>query len=79
MTVKAALFYAKNGVVTSTDTGWLQLEFDLMMELFDQVGLWTNVRKTVGIVFRTFREAGVRAEKVYTRRMTGEGRTFKVR
>ena len=79
MTVTAALLYANNGVATSTDTGWLQLEFDLMMGLFDRVGLWTNVRKTVGIVFRNFREAGVRAETVYTRRMTGEGRAFKVR
>ena len=68
--MKAALFYANNGVVASTDPGWLQLEFDFMMGLFDRVGLHTNVRKTVGMVFRTFQAAGVRAEKAYTRRMT---------
>ena len=79
LTVKAALFYADNGVVASTDPGWLQLEFDLMMGLFDRVGLRTNVRKTVGMVFLTCREAGVRSEKAYTRRMTGEGGSFKVR
>ena len=79
LTVNAALFYANNGVVASTDPGWLQSEFDFMMGLFDQVGLHTNVRKTVGMVFRTCQAAGVRAEKAYTRRMTGEGSSFKVR
>ena len=77
--MKAALFYANNGVVASTDPGWLQSEFDFMMELFDRVGLHTNVRKTVGVVFRNCQVAGVRAEKYYTRRMTGEGSSFKVR
>ena len=79
LTVNAELFYANNGVVASTDPGWLQSEFDMMMGLFDRVGLQTNVRKTVGMVFRTFQAAGVQAEKSDTWRMTGEGSSFKVR
>ena len=79
LTVNAALFYANNGVVASTDPGWLQLEFYLMTGLFDRVGLQTNVHKTVGMVFQTFRASGVRARKAYTRRMTREGSSFKVR
>ena len=77
--VKAELFYADNGVVASTDPGWLQSEFDLMMGLFDRVGLQTNIRKTVWMVLWNFREAGVWSGKAYTRSMTGEGGSFKVR
>ena len=40
--VKSAFFYVKDGVVASTDPGWLQLAFDLLTGLFDQVGLRKN-------------------------------------
>ena len=73
------IFYADNGVVASTDPGWLQSEFDFLTGLFDQVGLRTNVRKNVGIVFRPRRAAGVREDEAYTRRMTVEVRCFKER
>ena len=36
LTAKAAFFYADDGVVTSTDPGWLQSAFDLMTGLFDR-------------------------------------------
>ena len=49
------------------------MAFDVLTGLFDRVGLWTNVRKTVGMMCRPCQEAGVRAEKAYTRRMMGEG------
>ena len=39
LTVKVALFYADNGLVASTDPGWLQLAFDMLMGIFDRVGL----------------------------------------
>ena len=70
-------FYADYGVVASTDPGWLQSEFDLLAGMFDWVGLQTNVCKTVGIVCRPCRVAGVRADKSYNRRMTVEGISFK--
>ena len=50
-----------------------------MTGMFDWAGLWTNVRKTVGMVFRPFWAAGVQAYEAYTQRMTGEGRRFKER
>ena len=50
LTVKEEFFYAGDGVVDSTDSGWLQLAFDFLMGLFDWVGLRTNVRKTVGVM-----------------------------
>ena len=39
-----------NGVVASTDLIWIQSAFDFLMGVFDRVGMWTNVRKTVGVV-----------------------------
>ena len=77
LTAKAAFFNADNEVVASTDLGWLQLAFDFLTGLFDWVRLRTKVRKTMGVVFWPFRAVGVRAEKSYIRRMTGEGRSFK--
>ena len=79
LTVKAGFFYADDGLVASTDPVWLQLAFDFLTGLFDRVGLRTNVCKTVGMVFRPCQAAEVWAEKSYTRRMKGEGRSFKER
>ena len=36
------ILYAGNGVVASTDPGWIQSAFNFMMGLFDQMGLQTN-------------------------------------
>ena len=77
MTAKSAYFYADDGVIASIDPGWLQLAFDFLARLFDQVGLQMNVHKTVRMVFWPFRAAGVQADEAYTRRMAGEGRIFK--
>ena len=76
MTVKAE-FSSEDGVIASTDPGWLQLVFDFLTGLFDRVGLRTNVRKNMEMVCRPCQAAGVRAEKAYSRRMKGEGRSFK--
>ena len=77
MKVKAALFYADDGLVASTYLGWTQSVFETLTGLFDQVGLQKNVHKTMGMVCRPFRTARVRADEAYTRQMTGEGRIFK--
>ena len=47
---KAALFYADDSLVDSTDPGWLQLAFDKLTGLFDRVGIKKNLRNTVGMV-----------------------------
>ena len=62
MMVKAVLFYSDDGMVASTDPGWIQSAFNNLMGLFDRVGLQTNVRKTVGVVCRPCREFRVRAD-----------------
>ena len=56
--VKVELFYVDDGMVASTDPGWLQSAFDTLTGIFDRVGLRANVHKTVGMVCRPFRAAG---------------------
>eukprot|EP00985_Skeletonema_marinoi_P025407 scaffold18646_cov184-Skeletonema_marinoi.AAC.2 len=41
-----ALFYADDGYIASTDAGLLQRSVDVVTDLFDRVGLKTNVAKT---------------------------------
>ena len=49
---QAALLYADDGMVASSDPRWLQGAFNTLVGLFDKVGLRTNVWKTVGMVCR---------------------------
>ena len=49
------------------------------MGLFDGVGLWTNVEKTVGMVYQPCRTVGSQSEEAYTHRVTGEGPTYKAK
>ena len=43
-------FNADDGVVASTEPGYIQSAFDLLTGMFDRVGLRKNVRKTVRMV-----------------------------
>ena len=49
---QAALFYADDGMVVSSDPRWLQWAFNALVSLFERVGLRTNVGKTVSITCR---------------------------
>ena len=64
-------FYVYNGMVASTNPGWLHTAFDTLTGLFNQVGLKTNVKKIIGVVCHPCRSAGVRADKAYTHHMMG--------
>ena len=64
--VKAASFYADDGMMASTDPGWLQTAFDTMTGIFNRMGLRKNVKKTVGMLCHPFQVAGVLEEKSYT-------------
>ena len=55
---QAALFYADNVMVSSSDPRWIQGAFKTLVGLFDRVVLQTNVGKTVGMVCRPFQAAG---------------------
>ena len=74
-----ALFYADNVIVASSDPQWLQGAFSTLVSLFDRVGLWTNVRKTLGMVCRKCQGEGTQLEVAYRQRMTGEGPSYRER
>ena len=61
---RAAFFYVDDGLVTSTDPVWMQGLFNTLTGLFDIVGLWTNIWKTVGMIYCPLREAGTQSDTV---------------
>ena len=70
-----ALLYADDDMVASSNPRWIKWAFTALVSLFERVGLWTNVRKTVRMVCRPCQAAGTQSEAVYRRKMTGEGMT----
>ena len=76
---QAALFYADNGMLASSDPQWLKWAFTQLVGLFVRVGLNTNSGKTVSMTCRTCRTTGNQSEEAYGRLMTGEGPTFRER
>ena len=50
----ASLFYADGDMVTLSDSCYLQGAFNILVGLFDRVGLRTNFGKTVGMVCRPY-------------------------
>ena len=76
---QAALFYADDGMVASSDPQWLQWAFNAIVDLFERLGLRTNVGKTVSMTCRPCPAAGNQSEVVYGRKMTGEGPTYRER
>ena len=60
-------------MVVSTNPGWLQTAFDMLIGIFDWLGLRTNDRKTVVMVCQPCRVVRVRADKAYKIQIAGEG------
>ena len=76
---QSSLFYADDGMVASSNPRWLQWVFDALVSLFKQVGLRTNIGKTVNMVYRICQAAGTQSVAAYGRKMTGEGPTYRER
>ena len=66
-------------MVASTDPGWIQIELEMLMGLFNRMGLKTNTQKTVGMVFQPCWAVGIRADKAYESLIMGEGRSYQER
>ena len=66
-------------MVALSDPGWLQDTFNTLVSLFDRVILWTNVGKTVDMVYRPCQSAGNLTTEAYGRRVTGVGPTYSER
>ena len=62
---QAALFYADDGMVASSDPCWLQWAFNALVSLFKRVGLCTNVGKTVSMTCGPCPAAGNQLEVAY--------------
>ena len=73
------LLYADDGMIASSDPGWLQEEFFTLLGLFDWVDLSTNAGNTVRMIFRPCQAAGTQSEAVYEQRMTGAGLSYRER
>ena len=77
--IRASFFYVDNGLIASTRPEWLQGAFDTLTGLFDQVGLQTNIVKTVGMLCCPFRAFMTHLEEAYKRSMIGAGLTYRAR
>ena len=74
-----AYFYDDDGLITSTRAERIQREFHVLKELFDGVGLHTNVGKMVSIAFQTCRSTEGHSTEAYGIWIRGDGRTHQER
>ena len=68
---KNALFCADDSMIASSDPGCLKAACSTLLGMFDQMGLKTNVGKTVGMVFRPCQVAGTQSKAAYKLQMMG--------
>ena len=74
------VFYADDRMVGASDPAWLQGAFSALLDIFDRVGLRTNVDKTVSMDCHPCREwTGNRTTKGYRRKLMGFRNTFRER
>ena len=66
-------------MVASLYPAWFQGAFNVLVGLFDRVGLQTNFGKTVGMVCHPCQAAVNITQAVYRRRLTGEGDSYRER
>ena len=67
--VIAAVFYADDGLIAARDAKRLQQAFDMLIDLFDRVGLATNETKTKVMVFLPGRIRTCLSEDTYLSRL----------
>ena len=75
----AALFYTDDDPLASTRSARLQDSLDVLKGLLYRVVLWTNVEKTVGMIYQPCRRADSHLVEAYRRRMMGGGHTYRER
>ena len=79
LTEKVEFFYTDDGPVASANQVWLQWDFDVLIGLFEQIRLLTNVVKMVEIVFQTGPIYGQKYVVYYGWSMTGKGYPHRLR
>ena len=68
----ASLFYMDYGLLALPWPSRIQEALDVLTGLFDRVGLWTYVEKTVGMVCQPCSTVGIQSTEAYIWRITGE-------
>lgn len=76
---KAALFYADDGLLGSTDPDWLQQAFDVLVDLFERVGLRTNTDKTKVMICMPGHIRDRVSAAAYKRPRDSQGETYRPR
>ena len=73
MADKAEFLNGDDGLITSTNPVWIQWLFGVLIGLFEQVGLRTNVTNMVAMVCQPGPIAGQQSTTSYGQQMTSEG------
>jgi hypothetical protein len=73
------LFYADDGLLAARNHLWLQMALSRLCELFERVGLRTNVQKTKTMTCTPGYISGQVAVPAYRRRMEGVGESYRER
>jgi hypothetical protein len=76
---KCVLFYADDGLLSSRKKEWVQESFDVLIGIFERVGLRTNTTKTQAMICTPGYISSRQSDDAYKRRMTGSGESFKER
>ena len=66
----ASLFYMDDSLLSLTHPEWIKRVFEILVGIFDWVGLRKNVRKMVGMVCHTYHIIGQHSDSAYMCRMT---------
>ena len=75
----AAYFYADDKLITSMRATHIQRNFDTLTELFEHVGIRTNVSKTASMACKPYRALGGHSTEAYGLRITERGGSFRYR
>ena len=70
---KVDFFYAYDSLIASTNLVCMQWGFEIIIGIFEWVGIRTNVEKTMDMVCQTGNISGRHSNTDYGRRMTGKG------
>ena len=73
MAEKVKLFYAYDGLISSTNQVWLQWGFDIIIEIFDKFEIITNVEKMLDMVCQTGTIVRQKYSTSYGIQMTSKG------
>jgi hypothetical protein len=75
---RLSLFFVDDGLIGSTDPQWLQDSFELLVDLFEWVGLRTNTNKTKAMICSPGFIQTHMSAYTYKHKLTGQGESYRV-